>query len=604
MNAKRQKTKHDDDSDNKTSQEPELLQPSPLIPQVSTTALENSSHAPPYTAINSEQELSIQNAILDGQPVSITENLDCALRHLRYKVMPRTLWVDALSMDQSNIQERNHQVQMMGKIYSTAKIVIVWLGPVDNSDLHLRTVLAAMQLQFSNPTPSIATLFDYLSDIIAILNEQADCAQDSKECALNAISRIIDRSWFQRVWVVQELALSRAASVRIGAYTFHWEPFQQFINWLPHHRVKPDIHSKFCEMASRVRRASTKSSFSSQLCRTLHLSATDPRDKIFSLLGISRTVDMRITTGMLLRQNDLLIYQYAPLHALREDPHSKSLGTLPSWVPDLRITGAAFADSIFEIVTRPKAVDTYHRPLTMITGFNTDPITVQMWSMSYWCSISMTVISWSPTNADTMTTSGLYIGTIAKTSGLLLDSLEDVDPYSGLFKNLYKIYKDIVAPYGGRLMDLVRALGGTSLERSQTDVFRNARFICWLVEELEADTVSPTSMPNPFQKEVDQFNASMAATAKNRVIFVTTGGTVGLSYHPDPNGIRPGDELVGLFGVNFPFVLRRNTDGVTWQMINVAGFRGHEWGHNFLDGTEEITPAILQKHGMKRYTIT
>jgi hypothetical protein len=46
------------------------------------------------------------------------------------------LWVDAICIDQSNIEERNHQVKLMDLIYKNAKIVFMWLGEeADGSDL-------------------------------------------------------------------------------------------------------------------------------------------------------------------------------------------------------------------------------------------------------------------------------------------------------------------------------------------------------------------------------------------------------------------------------------------------------------------------------------
>lgn len=37
--------------------------------------------------------------------------------------------MDAISIDQENVSERNHQVRMMNMIYERAKRVVVWLGP-------------------------------------------------------------------------------------------------------------------------------------------------------------------------------------------------------------------------------------------------------------------------------------------------------------------------------------------------------------------------------------------------------------------------------------------------------------------------------------------
>lgn len=61
-----------------------------------------------------------------------TNNLKCALRHLRSK-QSRILWVDAVCINQKNVDERNHQVKRVGKIYAKASKVIVWLGEADEN---------------------------------------------------------------------------------------------------------------------------------------------------------------------------------------------------------------------------------------------------------------------------------------------------------------------------------------------------------------------------------------------------------------------------------------------------------------------------------------
>ncbi|PMD32080.1 HET-domain-containing protein, partial [Hyaloscypha variabilis F] len=59
---------------------------------------------------------------------SATENLIVALRHLRYPDRTRTLWVDALCINQKDEREKSLQVGMMGSIYSHAERVLIWLG--------------------------------------------------------------------------------------------------------------------------------------------------------------------------------------------------------------------------------------------------------------------------------------------------------------------------------------------------------------------------------------------------------------------------------------------------------------------------------------------
>jgi hypothetical protein len=157
----------------------------------------------PYEALSYcwGTEMTPRMALLDGVLISITANLDCALRHLRLTIVRRTMWVDAISMNQEDTQERNHQVQIMGRIYSAAQRVIVWLGPTDHDNLYLRVVLGAMQFHFSERSSTTVRLFDYMCGVVDILNQQAGKDNDSRECVLDALHSIIDRPWFSRIWV-------------------------------------------------------------------------------------------------------------------------------------------------------------------------------------------------------------------------------------------------------------------------------------------------------------------------------------------------------------------------------------------------------------------
>jgi hypothetical protein len=67
----------------------------------------------------------------DEGEIQITENLELALLHFRQDDKPRILWADMICIDQKNIEERNNQVCLMGKIFSRAWRVLIWVGPED-----------------------------------------------------------------------------------------------------------------------------------------------------------------------------------------------------------------------------------------------------------------------------------------------------------------------------------------------------------------------------------------------------------------------------------------------------------------------------------------
>jgi hypothetical protein len=64
----------------------------------------------------------------------------------------RALWTNVLSIEQDNPLERNHQVRLMGDIYSGAKHVIAWLGYDFSAVRFLQTLR-------DDPMPMGATAF-------------------------------------------------------------------------------------------------------------------------------------------------------------------------------------------------------------------------------------------------------------------------------------------------------------------------------------------------------------------------------------------------------------------------------------------------------------
>lgn len=60
--------------------------------------------------------------------ILVRQNLWWAMQHLRQKYETRTLWIDAICINQENTHERNHQVGQMKRIYSEALRVVAWIG--------------------------------------------------------------------------------------------------------------------------------------------------------------------------------------------------------------------------------------------------------------------------------------------------------------------------------------------------------------------------------------------------------------------------------------------------------------------------------------------
>lgn len=88
--------------------------------------------APPYEAISytwgSESGMEEIACGSDSYRIRVTKNCESVLRRLRRPDEDRLVWIDAICIDQTNIEERNAQVAIMGQIYKTASRIIIDIG--------------------------------------------------------------------------------------------------------------------------------------------------------------------------------------------------------------------------------------------------------------------------------------------------------------------------------------------------------------------------------------------------------------------------------------------------------------------------------------------
>jgi hypothetical protein len=135
----------------------------------------------------------------------VSPDLVSALRALRHPRVDRYLWIDAVCINQENFLERNHQVEMMSDIYGKAEQVCIWLGDGDKSSQIALTFIKKEVLQLQN--------FDEL------------CESEQASSKWGALLDLMQRPWFSRRWVVQEIALARKAKIYCGAERITWSKF-------------------------------------------------------------------------------------------------------------------------------------------------------------------------------------------------------------------------------------------------------------------------------------------------------------------------------------------------------------------------------------------
>ncbi|KAM6538214.1 hypothetical protein FALCPG4_000095 [Fusarium falciforme] len=227
--------------------------------------------------------------IAEGRVLPVTESLHMALQHLRQEDIDRILWVDAICINQSNVAERGHQVTSMGSIYERATNVIIWLGSVSESAGLLISALNKLQHQVSSQAfrTSKRTDTDWREVWDKIKGKQP-AGRSFLSLGLG-LEDLTTKPWFTRVWILQEVAKARRAQIHCTVGTLDAKLFA-LAPWLLRTEVSQQSQAVLDVMPGPSRQSSWWSeerALWALLWRFRHCEATDPRDRVYALLGIA-----------------------------------------------------------------------------------------------------------------------------------------------------------------------------------------------------------------------------------------------------------------------------------------------------------------------------
>ena len=102
--------------------------------------------------------------LVSGDRTIVPAAAEEALRNLRYSDRPRTLWLDAICIDQENTEERNQQVALMHEIYKKTTRTVIWLGKADESTIVAIDTIKLIHNQMCAETDYGKKLREVLSD--------------------------------------------------------------------------------------------------------------------------------------------------------------------------------------------------------------------------------------------------------------------------------------------------------------------------------------------------------------------------------------------------------------------------------------------------------
>lgn len=492
----------------------------------------------------------------DGHDFDITINLQRALLRARHIDRARLLWVDAICINQHDLEERAAHVAYMGRIYEQADVVLIHL--TGDTQGHEREVKELVE-----QVGDLINRYDGDIDVMPALDGNDPFLEDKRWVFL---ASMLQCRWFARAWVVQEVGLARDPRVWYGDAEFSYRDVTRLALW--QQQCAPQlvaraglefntIHIEWLDWTGAPE-ASGKSpdrTFLELMNQASGLGCSDPRDHIYSLLG----------------------------HPLAQLPGSKGLIVTPDYerpVPDV------YRELAMNLLQLPGGL----RILSAVEHSEQPPMDFPSW-VSLW------------TEGITMCNLGIFPGFYYDASG----GLDDVEPLvlGGTLLRLKGLVLDVVAhayPFSDQDMEFPRQTG--TLDTISDNVMANNyatpyssaervdSFSLTLVAGLsgydEAET--PKALPrhrsnfsaywhypsashssSSSSGDAERFWTEMRLTSMSRSFFTTEKGYFGLG----PRITQPGDSCVIFPGGKVPFVIREAPDQENcWRLIGECYIHG------------------------------
>jgi len=226
----------------------------------------------------------------EGQ-LKIGQNLALALRYLRLADNPRTMWCDALCINQQINDEKSAEILAMSDIYRKAQRTVVWLGPeADESGVALKT-LSHLGNQIAFEEGGTVGTAEGKDPNWCFVNRPLPF----DDATWRSIGKLIARTWFKRLWIWQEVALAdeKAALIVCGYDQMLWDLFRRAIMCLfiklsrPTGMSEADLRlyeTDLCS-ASNLVRAKNLGDIMNILAFTRDCQCYDAKDRVYAILS-------------------------------------------------------------------------------------------------------------------------------------------------------------------------------------------------------------------------------------------------------------------------------------------------------------------------------
>ena len=544
----------------------------PLVANLSTHALEQ---APAYDAISYVwgSTKSVQTLRCNQKEMSMTLNLEAALRRIRFQDRSRTIWVDAICIDQGNDRERSHHVTFMNEVYSKATQVLACMGQdAAGGEANVAALIEEHVKRMADST-SVSQM--------PILSKTDPILSDPRWASLRALMR---SAWFGRAWVLQEVGVAKDPRVLYGFVEFSYRDLMRLARWIVRCAASLQqvagidlltVHTDWEDWSDNWRQsAEHEYTLLDFLSHAKGLGCHDKHDHVYAFLGhpllrqddgsgpiVTPDYENKTVEGLYTELTKWMLPRLglSVLSAVEHD--EKTINeAVPSWVVrwnmDVIWNSMGYYPDFYYRASGPddpKAFVTPQDSLLKVQAMYVDVVTA---TYEFFGEAE----DWETTDARTF-----------------------LRPMNAVHNALGSIWRDVnnnstprSCSHDQRLDALSLTLGAglRNYECAEKDLEQyRANFVSFW--DLRHEILAKDPIPDQFQHlsiqgVADDFLFDMNLSCKGRAFFITKSGRYGLG----PFVTKPGDECHILNGARVPFVLRRQSDQGPATLVGEAYIHG------------------------------
>ena len=548
-----------------------------------------------------------------GTHICVAQNLTNAIERLLRDGRKGPIWIDAISINQDDVTERNQQVKTMTRIYERAHTVLAWVDLKSTDCSHTVSILKRWADPFGDPEISSwarQVFNDKTGEAGQLFSERSSMPyfkslyNGMTDLDWAAVNAFYDNPYFWRAWVAQEVVSGTQIRLLLGSRgEVEWHTIEWATVWLNTAMADMTIteysiaiaDGTACDLGHmlhlhflREHKLSDGKMSLQKLVAAFHYRSQDPKDKIFAIAGMFHIPDIATHHFEVdYNRSTWLVYAEAVRGTIKatrkllflsfDDYDSATDPHFPSWVPSSHFNDPSHFHTATQCINedvqpfkkRPRVSEGVYAEI------RDDDQAEVLTLLGVGCPDSITEVFELGERTDFRTIHTFLLLRERQAyfrSRRFAASFAEATTRRYAFEGLNRrmVGENVFSDFRAYLRKWI----SSSQDRRGLDINLVYKLVADLDEWDNEDAAASSEGDPQSTGDLGNFSLGMDHWCSNRNLVLTSGGRFAVGG----KGAQVGDSIVVLCGGNMPFVLRPDKTGHYWKRISMI------WVPGIMDG--------------------